>query len=111
LKHLPPTRAEWLANRAALTSPDRRGYLATTRLPKSQVLAYTNGDQEGTREEAHHGVHRATPVVDSLGIDTRFSSIRRRVQVLVRTAGGPREPLDRRGAGGETPRVDRRHGR
>jgi hypothetical protein len=37
------SRAEWFANRAALTSPDRRGYLATTTLPKSYVLAYTNG--------------------------------------------------------------------
>ncbi len=42
------SRAEWFANRAALTSPDRRGYLATTRLPKLQVLAYTNG--RGERE-------------------------------------------------------------
>jgi hypothetical protein len=42
------SRAEWFANRAALTSPDRRGYLATTRLPKSWVLAYTNG--RGERE-------------------------------------------------------------
>jgi hypothetical protein len=40
------SRAEWFANRAALTSPDRQGYLATTRLPKSQVLAYTNGRGE-----------------------------------------------------------------
>ncbi len=40
------SRAEWFANRAALTSPDRRGYLATTRLPKSQLLAYTNGRGE-----------------------------------------------------------------
>ena len=40
------SRAEWFANRAALTSPDRRGYLATARLPKSQVLAYTNGRGE-----------------------------------------------------------------
>jgi len=42
------SRAEWFANRAALTSPDRRGYRATTRLPKSRVLAYTNG--RGERE-------------------------------------------------------------
>jgi hypothetical protein len=42
------SRAEWFANRAALTSPDRQGYLATTRLPKSQLLAYTNG--RGERE-------------------------------------------------------------
>jgi hypothetical protein len=42
------SRAKWFANRAALTSPDRRGYLATTRLPKSRVLAYTNG--RGERE-------------------------------------------------------------
>jgi hypothetical protein len=40
------SRAEWFASRAALTSPDRRGYLATTRLPKSRVLAYTNGRGE-----------------------------------------------------------------
>lgn len=40
------SRAEWFASRAALTSPDRQGYLATTRLPKSQVLAYTNGRGE-----------------------------------------------------------------
>ncbi len=40
------SRAEWFANRAALTSPDRRGYLATTWLPKSQVLAYTSGRGE-----------------------------------------------------------------
>ena len=40
------SRAEWFANRAALTSPDRQGYLATIRLPKSQVLAYTNGRGE-----------------------------------------------------------------
>ena len=40
------SRAEWFANRAELTSPDRQGYLATTRLPKSQVLAYTNGRGE-----------------------------------------------------------------
>ena len=42
------SRAGWFASRAALTSPDRRGYLATTRLPKSQVLAYT--DRRGERE-------------------------------------------------------------
>ena len=42
------SRAEWFANRAALTSPDRRGYLATTSLLRSQVLAYTNG--RGERE-------------------------------------------------------------
>lgn len=40
------SRAEWFASRAALTSPDRQGYLATTRLPKSRVLAYTNGRGE-----------------------------------------------------------------
>jgi hypothetical protein len=40
------SRAEWFASRAALTSPDRRGYLATTRLPRSQVLVYTNGRGE-----------------------------------------------------------------
>ena len=40
------SRAEWFASRAALTSPDRRGYLATTRFPRSQVLAYTNGRGE-----------------------------------------------------------------
>jgi hypothetical protein len=40
------SRAEWFAKRAALTSPDRQGYLATMRLPKSQVLAYTNGRGE-----------------------------------------------------------------
>jgi hypothetical protein len=42
------SRAEWFADRAALTSPDRRGYIAITRLLKSQVLAYTNG--RGERE-------------------------------------------------------------
>jgi hypothetical protein len=42
------SRAEWFASRAALTSPDRRGYLATTSLLKSRVLAYTNG--RGERE-------------------------------------------------------------
>jgi hypothetical protein len=40
------SRAEWFANRAALTSPDRQGYLATTRVRKSRLLAYTNGRGE-----------------------------------------------------------------
>ena len=40
------SRAKFFANRAALTSPERQGPLATTRLPKSQVLAYTNGRGE-----------------------------------------------------------------
>lgn len=48
-------KAEWFANRAALTSPDRQGYLATTTLPKSQVLAYTNA-----RNEREIIIHPAT---------------------------------------------------
>jgi hypothetical protein len=40
------SRAEWFASRAALPSPERRGYLATTSLLKSRVLAYTNGRGE-----------------------------------------------------------------
>jgi len=58
------SRAEWFASRAALTSPDRRGYVATTRLPKSQALAYTNGrgEQEIILDPATLQAVRATAI-------------------------------------------------